>query len=151
MLTLTAEQFASKIKQHSAEIRGVFQHDLPIIIGKESVSFFKKTFQNESWERKKWKEVKRREVDWTRGADRTRKILTGRTGDLGRSLQYSPESGSVTVHSDLIYAAVHNFGLKAGRGEGFMMPKRQFIGENDELNKRIQEIIDKKIEQILSK
>ncbi len=37
----------------------------------------------------------------------------------------------------LPYAAVHNYGLKAGRGPGFDMPKRQFIGESQELNKRI--------------
>jgi len=38
----------------------------------------------------------------------------------------------------LEYEKVHNEGLRAGRSNGFKMPKRQFIGESAELNKRIQ-------------
>jgi phage gpG-like protein len=151
MLTLTPEQFTSKIKQHSTELKKLFERDLPIIIGKEAVEHFKKNFQKESWERNKWIEVKRRENPWTKGAKRTRKILTGDTGDLGRSIQYTPESGKTTVHSDLIYAAVHNWGLKAGRGSGFTMPQRKFIGESEELNNKIKDIVEIRINQIFSK
>lgn len=151
MLTLTPEQFSTKIKQHSIALTRLFERDLPIIIGREAVSYFKKNFQTESWGRKKWKEVKRRENPWTRGAARTRKILTGKTADLGRSIQYTADSGKATIHSDLIYAAVHNWGLKAGRGAGFTMPQRQFIGESDELNDKIKTIVENKINQILAK
>jgi phage gpG-like protein len=28
------------------------------------------------------------------------------------------------------YAEVHNAGLRAGRGKGFVMPKRRFIGDH---------------------
>ncbi|HNX65619.1 MAG TPA: phage virion morphogenesis protein [Bacteroidales bacterium] len=160
MLTLTSEQFASKIKQHSAEITKLLERDLPRIVGREAVSHFKKNFQNEGWERTKWPEVQRRESGtkankyaakhhpaWTR-----RKILTGDTGDLGKSIQFTNDGGGkVTIHSDLIYAAVHNYGLKAGRGKGFTMPQRQFIGESDELNAKIKEIIETKLNQIFSK
>ena len=151
MLTLTPEQFSSKIKQHSIALTRLFERDLPIIIGREAVSYFKKNFQNEGWERNKWKEVKRRENPWTRGAARTRKILTGKTADLGRSIQYTAELGKATIHSDLIYAAVHNWGLKAGRGAGFTMPQRKFIGESEELNIKIKEIVENKINLIFSK
>jgi len=37
------------------------------------------------------------------------------------------------------YAKVHNEGLRAGRGKGFVMPKRQFIGKSathDKMNHR---------------
>jgi phage gpG-like protein len=45
----------------------------------------------------------------------------------------------VTVNIPLDYAQVHNEGGKAGRGAGFTMPKRQFIGESDILTKRFNE------------
>lgn len=159
MLTLTPEQFTSKIRQHSVEINKLLERDLPRIIGREAVRYFKKNFQNEGWERTKWKEVKRREPGtaankyaakhhpaWTR-----RKILTGNTGDLGRSIQYTPETGKVVIHSDLIYAAVHNFGLRTGRGKGFTMPQRQFIGESQVFNNIIKEIIETRFYQIFAK
>ncbi|MEO0337595.1 MAG: hypothetical protein AAF242_00120 [Bacteroidota bacterium] len=37
----------------------------------------------------------------------------------------------------LVYAGVHNEGLRAGRGEGFDMPKRQFVGKSQHLENRI--------------
>ncbi len=47
----------------------------------------------------------------------------------------------------LEYEAVHNYGLKAGRGKGFDMPERKYIGESQYLNKKIEakakKILDK--------
>ena len=150
MHEIDLSQFANLIKKHSSELRKLIDHDLPIIVGREAVTHFKLNFQNEGWGRTKWPEVKRRQNSWTRGAARTRKILTGKTGDLGRSIQYTPESGKVTIHSDLIYAAVHNFGLRAGRGKGFQMPQRKFVGESEQLNEKIKTIIETKLNNILN-
>ncbi|MDY0324492.1 MAG: phage virion morphogenesis protein [Candidatus Carbobacillus sp.] len=153
MLTINFEQFASEIKRNSKQLEHLMNVQLPKIIGREAVKHFKKNFQTQSWKRTKWTEVKRRQ-DWTRQykyskpAARSRKILTGSTGDLGRSIQYSTETGKVTIHSDLIYAAVHNYGLRAGRGSGFTMPQRQFIGNDPELIKHIEKIINKRLQQI---
>ena len=47
------------------------------------------------------------------------------------------------------YAIVHNEGLRAGRGKGFKMPKRQFIGESAVLNNKISLIIDEELTKIL--
>jgi len=49
------------------------------------------------------------------------------------------------------YAPVHNFGLRAGRGRGFKMPKRQFIGRSKTLEERIKQNLIKKINAILNK
>jgi len=162
MLTLTREQFAAKIQQHSAELSRLIAYDLPRIIGREAVKHFKLNFQNEGWERDPWPEVKRRQAEAAKKGKKgqlltrqpasfTRKILTGKTGDLGRSIQYTPENAKVTIHTELIYAAVHNFGLKAGRGKGFTMPKRQFIGDSEELNDKIKDIIETKVNIIFNK
>ena len=46
------------------------------------------------------------------------------------------------------YGRVHNEGLRAGRGSGFIMPKRQFMGESEELNALIISEIERKLKQI---
>lgn len=52
----------------------------------------------------------------------------------------------------LEYMKVHNEGLQAGRGKGFKMPKRQFVGESAELEKRIEakakKLIDDKLKNL---
>jgi phage gpG-like protein len=155
MLTISFTQFRRLTKQRSAQLEKVINNNLPVIIGRLAVNFFTESFQNETWGRKPWKEVKRRQSQ-TREykynakhhpARTTHKILTGNTGSLGRSLKYEEKKDKVTIYSDLIYAAVHNYGLRAGRGKGFTMPKRQFIGKNKELIA----IILKEIEQEINK
>lgn len=71
----------------------------------------------------------------------SRPILTGDTGDLGRSINVSYSKGQVTVFSDTIYAKVHNEGLRAGRGKGFIMPQRQFLGPSEALEQDIKQQI----------
>ncbi len=179
MLDLTPEQFTKKVAENSIKIKKLIEKELPITIGKEAVEHFKLNFQNQGWERQGWPEVKRRQATWDRGdksvnnpmfsrnrhgellkkqkAGTRRPILTGETGDLGRSIHPNPQNGVVTITADAKsekgfgYAAVHNDGLKAGRGKGFIMPKRQFIGESETLNKKITDIIEDKITIILSK
>jgi len=156
MKTYTPEQFAALLANKEAEIRQLIEDKLPQWVGNEAVIHFKKNFQNEGFGRgpSEWTEVQRRQ-SWTRTykyastTDRSRKILTGKTGDLGRSIQYSVETGKAIIHSDLIYAAVHNEGLKAGRGAGFTMPKRQFIGDDPELEQKIKEKIELELNKLL--
>ncbi len=159
MLALTPQQFQQRLEKHAQELSKLIQQDLPVIIGKMAVDHFKLNFQNEAWGREKWPDVKRRSKAKygkrgralaTQKASVSRKILSGDTGQLGRSIQYTPESGKVIIHSDLVYAAVHNYGLKAGRGAGFIMPKRQFIGDDPKLNEKVKTEIEKQINKILN-
>jgi phage gpG-like protein len=110
------------------------------VVGDEAVSHYKKSFRNEGFTNanlKKWKEVKRRMNPRNHKAAATRPILTG-TGELADSIKYRRGSGrKVIISSDKVYAQVHNEGLRAGRGKGFRMPKRQFIGKSAELTKKI--------------
>ena len=175
MLTLTPEQFTIKLKQHEAEIKNLIDRDLPDIIGREAVAHFKLNFQNESWGRTKWKGTN---TGWTRENVRAdHKILTG-TGNLGRSIQYSPETGRVIIHSDLDYSKIHNEGgmiritdkmrkwawamfyttksenyknLALTKKTHIEIPKRQFIGDDEELNKKIKAKIEERLNKIFSK
>lgn len=132
----------------------------PRIAGNVAVRHFKDNFKNESFEGKKWQYVKRR-IAGTNSykynakhhpARTTRKILTGDTGNLGRSIedkrsiQYAPHQ--CTIVSTLPYASVHNEGLHAGRGKGFTMPRRQFMGDSEPLDKDIQQELQKQFSNI---
>ena len=86
---------------------------------------------------------------------RTSKELIGETGDLARSIEIkSISNGQVVIwtspsaFSKEPYGRVHNEGLRAGRGKGFIMPKRQFMGESEELNALIISEIERKLKQI---
>ncbi len=62
------------------------------------------------------------------------------TGRLRSSIHSRISGTSLTFTSDTPYSAVHNEGLRAGRGKGFIMPKRQFIGEYPGMDKTIERI-----------
>jgi phage gpG-like protein len=69
---------------------------------------------------------------WKERKDKTndRKILI-HTGDLKKAATTAQRSsGGIAFVMNQPYARVHNEGLKAGRGKGFTMPQRQFIGES---------------------
>lgn len=169
---MTPAEFEKYLKKLETQYREFYVRHAPAIAAKVAVSFFKQSFQSESWERVKWKDVQRRQPAWSRngkmvknpykGAALTRKVLTGETGDLGRSIQADRSrtgNGKAVVwtdpktftRSDRIYAAVHNEGLKAGRGKGFKMPKRQFMGQSETLNKLIVEEIERKLGEMIKK
>ena len=59
--------------------------------------------------------------------------------------------GEITIGSDLVYAQVHNEGLHAGRGAGFEMPKRQFLGMEPELEEKISQMVSYEIGRLFKK
>lgn len=152
---MSPEQFQQETSRLQKEFKELFEKYAPTIAGKTAVSYFKKNFQNEAWGRVKWTEVKRRTDPHVKGAKATRKILTGETSDLARSIEIkSISNGQVVIwtspsaFSKEPYGRVHNEGLRAGRGKGFIIPKRQFMGESEELNALIISEIERKLKQI---
>ena len=103
----------------------------------------------------KW-QPRKRQFYRTKGGrrvdDSTRGILIGKgTGTLRRSLRRlktSRYSGIIYVTGNANkYAKVHNDGLRAGRGRGFIMPKRQFVGDSYNMFQKI----DRKVRQRLDR
>jgi phage gpG-like protein len=144
----TMQNFIEKLKKIKNYLNsGVFE-----TVGDEAVSHYKKSFRDEGFtdrNLKKWKEVKRRiNPRNPDAAAATRPILTG-SGELGDSIKWGRGSGrKVIVRSDKVYAKVHNEGLRAGRGKGFKMPKRQFVGKSAELVRKINAKVVKNIDII---
>ncbi|MBQ8958877.1 MAG: phage virion morphogenesis protein [Bacteroidales bacterium] len=126
--------------------------DAPRRAGQVAVRFIKENFDKEGFFGQQWPNVKRR-TNPPKGkgkkAAANHRILTGDTGNLRRSIQFEVGNAEVTVFSDLPYSAVHNEGLRAGRGKGFQMPRRQFIGDHpklaEALTKAVQDEITKKL------
>ena len=86
--------------------------------------------------------------------DPGRGVLIGKGGGrLKRSIRRSSLTSKRTIigisGTPKKYASVHNFGLRAGRGAGFLMPKRKFMGESRVLNKKIGRLINRHIKKIL--
>jgi len=121
--------------------------DVYDIVGAEAVRHYKKSFQDEGFTDQnldKWADVKRCTHPRNKKAISRRKILTGE-GDLGRSIEHRRQGRAVAIKSDKPYAKVHNEGGHAGRGKGFTMKKRQFIGKSAQLEKKIGEVITKRL------
>ncbi len=78
-------------------------------------------------------------VPWADRAtpDMTPQLLV-ESGDLRRAATISKRTvRGVRYTFNMVYARVHNEGLRAGRGAGFRMPKRQFIGPSSVLDRKI--------------
>lgn len=142
------QDFSKHLEGIEAAIKRQLERDLPKKLGNLAVRMFKENFQKESFFGRAWQEVKRRLNPKTRGAAAHRKILTGPSGNLGRSIQFTPHDGSVVIHSDLPYASAHNDGTSnAGRSHNVRIPQRQFIGPSPELT----DAIEKKIKEEITK
>jgi phage gpG-like protein len=111
-------------------------------------------FRNQGFNGQRWQEVKRRSNP-SKSKPRTQAILQGKgSGKLRKDVANSVQSGrrnsnlSYTLVVENEYARVHNEGLKAGRGKGFIMPKRQFIGNTQRLNDKLLKKIQQKTRHI---
>jgi len=150
---MSPEQFQKHLKEKEQQLKKAMEETIPRKVANKAVLHFKKSFQDEGFTDaglQKWKEVKRRENP--KRADLAKAklpILTG-TGNLGRSIKATHEPGKVTVFSDVPYAAAHNEGTtNAGRNRNVTIPKRQFIGKSETLEKEIERVIVDELGKIL--
>lgn len=62
---------------------------------------------------------------------------------LELSLTYQASKDAVEAGTNVVYAAIHNFGGEAGRGHKIKIPARQFIGLNSSAPDRILGIVNR--------
>lgn len=136
---------ANKIKQAIKEFN-VAIDDMVTIMGNDAVNFYKDSFIQQGFVDdglKKWKGRKR--VDRKRPG---RGILVD-TGALRRSLRARKiDRYTIRMESNVAYSVVHNEGLRSGRGKGFVMQKRQFVGNSRTLNNRLTSKFAERINRI---
>jgi phage gpG-like protein len=145
-----------------------FFYKLPTLVGNVALNFFDDSFQREGFIDKrvnKWKP--RRFNDKTKGS---RKTLV-KSGRLRRSLRMRTLVNSVIISTNVPYAQIHNEGgrvqgsftvrahrrkTKGGstsvrshqRNVNIDIPKRQFMGQSDLLDKRIEMLVTNALDQI---
>jgi len=127
---------------HLEKLKAVFT-ELPHKAGQIAVNHSHKNFENQSFSNggnsSKW--------DARKKTDKGRGLLT-KSGDLRASVDYEAGVMQVSISSDKPYAQVHNEGGRAGRGEGFIMPKRQFMGPSEDIDDDIGEWLDRQFDSI---
>ena len=124
-----------------------FKHiDLSLELANTAKNEFMNNFKEQGFNGSKWQPVKRKS---------TQNILQGKgSGRLRKDVANSVNTGrknnnlSYTLVVENEYARVHNEGLKAGRGKGFIMPKRQFVGMTEKLNAKLLQKINQKVKNI---
>jgi len=134
------------------------KRSMPIKVANATKNYFIQNFTNQSFDGKAWQEVQRRisgtnANKYAKPSSKTRSILI-QSGKLRRAVSTSLRLATFDKIEFLIdggtipYAQVHNDGGRAGRGAGFQMPKRQYIGDTKELRKKQIDIIVNEIDTI---
>lgn len=119
---------------------------IPVLVSNNSKNFFLQSFRNQGFTDNSLEKWQKRDNRARRSSGRA--ILVD-TGALRRSIKVSQSSfNKIVITSNLPYAAVHNYGLKAGRGRGFKMPKRKFMGNSKKLNQQNIDIIKSELTKI---
>jgi len=122
------------------------KRNIPVLVSNNSKNFFLQSFRNQGFTDNSLEKWQKRDNRSRRSSGRA--ILVD-TGALRRSIKVSQSSfNKIVITSNLPYAAVHNYGLKAGRGRGFKMPKRKFMGNSKKLNQQNISIIKSELNKI---
>jgi phage virion morphogenesis protein len=132
--------------QKLVKLQEFARNDLKHVIGVEAVRDSKQNFRDGGFDGQPWTPRKRK----NRKGKKDTKPLTD-TGDLGDSIDYNADFNKVDVGTPFEWAKVHNEGLRAGRGNGFQMPKRQFLGVSERMKSKLKSKIDTEVKRILGK
>lgn len=134
------------------------QEELPEKAEEKMEEFIYENFEKEAYTAKgktKWEGRKKKDKNEDKAGKR--KLLIGPGGGDGRrSIEVDRKGASVGVGTDSEYMPVHNEGLKAGRGAGFTMPKRQHMptpeeGVPDKVEQDLKTLQEQKINKIFKR
>lgn len=131
---MSASDFFRKVK---ASLHGLENRIASDVVAVEAESFHAENFRKEGFTDvgfQKWQPRKKADKNSSHRA-----LLVLSSTLKGHALKGRVQGNSVVFNFPLEYMKVHNEGLHAGRGAGFEMPKRQFVGESAYLEKKIED------------
>jgi len=154
-------------KQEDGEVERLLKN-LPRIIKNMQLNFFDDSFQREGWIDTGFRPWTPRKHKDGNEQQRGRRGLLKQSGDLRRSIKAAIRGNVITFYSDLPYAEVHNEGFQgkqqvpthtrtSRRGKSYTVkahtrrqniPKRQFMGYSETLDKRLETQINKSMDEI---
>lgn len=117
------------------------------IVAVEAEMFHAKNFREEGFTDKAFQ-------PWTKRkkAETPRRALLVKSGAMkGHAVRGRSTGKEVEFIFPLEYMQVHNEGGRAGRGSGFTMPQRQYVGESEYLQQRINDKAQRYINEQLKK
>lgn len=121
------------------QLVGLEQQILRDVIEVEAEAFHAENFRKEGFTDvgfQPWQQRKPTKADAGKG----KRALLVKTGAMRRHATKGTVRGKqVDFEFPLAYMRVHNEGGKSGRGAGFQMPKRQYVGPSAYLEHRIQQ------------
>jgi len=71
-------------------------------------------------------------------------------GHLAGSIDHEVAGDEVRVGSGLVYAAIHQFGGRAGRGRKVEIPARPYLGLSDENRDEIEAVVTDWLQEVLA-
>lgn len=149
---MTPEQFITKLAKQQQAMERLVHRELPVKVGREAKDHFQENFHKGGFVDgglHRWKPAKR--ISNSKDPNSKYGTLLSKPQHLHDSIDYVPGNAEVHIQNKVPYAAVHNEGGKAGRGKGFIMPKRQFIGDSKELDEKIMKTMEESVEQELKR
>lgn len=131
------------------------------LVGNEAVNFFQDNFKRQGFldgSLKAWKPRKgeKKRTKGTKKKDKEGRNILVSTGQLRSSIKKVVTSKKkIVIRSEMAtpfnYSGVHNYGLRAGRGAGFKMPQRKFIGKSKTLDRDIIKLINLRLRKAFNK
>lgn len=153
-------ELSGDLRSMTTKILDKVRSILPEVVAIEGLRFFEKSWDDQGFtdkSLKKWKSRKEPKHGKKRWGEKNagRAILVSHQTDtkgthLKDSLREEHNEKEVIFSTDKVYAQVHNEGGHSGRGKGFTMVKREYMGPSQALDKKIQDKLTKEINKLLS-
>ena len=136
----------NEIQKRVKNLKPVFNQ-----IGYTLIDIVEENFESESFLGKPWTPLKE-STKKQKAKKGYQKILQNR-GHLAESIDFEASEDKLILGTNLKYAAIHQFGGKAGKNHSATIPARPFlpINENKEIPKRIKEEILEAVEFYIQK
>ena len=149
---MTPEQFIKQLQRQQKEIVEAMRRTVPLKAAVIAEQHFKDNFRKGGFQDNgltAWKPSTR--IGKAKGAAGSYGTLLSGRNHLYSSIRHRTEPFKGIVWTDVPYAAAHNEGTNnAGRNHNVRLPKRQFIGDSEELRKKIAALVEKEINRILN-
>lgn len=148
---MTEKEFLKFLKANEKKLQHLRGKVWPRKAGVFAINIFNDNFRKGGFlldkSRTKWAHTKRQDRKPPTTASKYLPLQSKRQ-HLMSSNKSEVRNGEVTISNDTPYAAVHNEGGRAGRGMRAVIPKRQFIGESETLDQKIEDMILNDIEKL---
>jgi len=162
-------QLPADLRRNSTSIVKKIVEIFPDIIKVEGLNHFEESWDNQGFTDrnvKKWQKRKAPDHQTNKDGTVSKSFKKWNLKDAGRALLISHKTDTKGAHlkdslkatktkkqvifsTDKEYAEPHNEGGQSGRGAGFIMPQRQFMGPSKVLDKKIEQKLTREITKFL--